>query len=84
MIYSIQMNYKVQFTSTVEANDEGEALTKAREMAENADISDFNFVEELESQIVQQLNSPRQRRENFAVLNDDELFDLDEAPRPIG
>lgn len=76
MIYTIQMNYKVQFTSTIEANDEGEALSKAREMAENADINDFTFVEELESQIVQQINSPRRNNHNLDVGGLDEGFHL--------
>jgi hypothetical protein len=39
-------------TQTIEANDEGEALDKARNLAEEADMNDFVVVEELESQII--------------------------------
>ena len=50
--YTIESTYKVVITHTVEGNDEGEALDKARTMAEEADMEEFVIVEELESQIV--------------------------------
>lgn len=50
--YSIQCNYKAHFIAEVEAEDEGEALNKAREMAEDADISDFTIGAEDEFQIL--------------------------------
>lgn len=50
--YTIELNYRASITQTVEANDEGEALDKARNLAEEADMENFVIVEELESQMV--------------------------------
>ena len=50
--YTIESKYVVTITHSVEANDEGEALDKARNLAEEADMDDFVIVEELESQMV--------------------------------
>lgn len=50
--YTIEINYKASITQTVEANNEGEALDKARTLAEEADMTDFVIVEELESQML--------------------------------
>lgn len=54
MFYTIEFNYNARITETVEANDEGEALDKARSLAEDADIKDFVLTHELESRIVNQ------------------------------
>ena len=51
-LYTIEMNYQATYTAMVEANDEGEALDKARTQAEEADIRDFVINNELESNIV--------------------------------
>ena len=51
MQYTIELKYVATITETVEANDEGEALDKARNLAEEADMDDFVIVEELESQM---------------------------------
>lgn len=50
--YTIELKYIASITETVEANDEGEALDKARNKAEDADLTEFNIVEERESRIV--------------------------------
>ena len=50
--YTIETKYVATITHTVEANDEGEALDKARTLAEEADMEEYVFTEELESQIV--------------------------------
>lgn len=50
--YTIELNYKVSITQTVEANDEGEALDKARNLAEEADMDEFVIIEELETQMI--------------------------------
>ena len=50
--YTIKIEYKAHYMATVEAKDEGEALHKAREMAEEADANDFVLTEENESRIV--------------------------------
>lgn len=50
--YTIELKYIATITETVEANDEGEALDKARNLAEEADMEDFTIIEELESQMV--------------------------------
>lgn len=50
--YTIELNYRATITQTVEANDEGEALDKARNLAEEADMENFVIVEELESQMI--------------------------------
>lgn len=52
--YTIQLNYLATINVTVEGdfNDEGEALSKAREIAEDADINQFSLGEEKESRIL--------------------------------
>ena len=50
--YTIELNYKATITQTVEANDEGEALDKARNLAEEADMEEFVITEELESHMI--------------------------------
>lgn len=54
MNYTIQMNYNAAITVDVDAKDEGEALSKARELAEEADIKEFSICGERESQILRQ------------------------------
>lgn len=50
--YKIQLNYNASIIVEVEAKDEGEALDKARNKAEEADIKQFTICGERESQIV--------------------------------
>lgn len=50
--YTIESKYVVTITHSVEANDEGEALDKARNLSEEADMDEFVISEELESQII--------------------------------
>ena len=50
--YSIRINYTASIVCDVLADNEGEALGKAREIAENSEPSDFTFGSELESQIL--------------------------------
>ena len=50
--YTIELNYKSTIKINVEANDEGEALDKARDIAERADMNEFSIVEELPSRVV--------------------------------
>lgn len=52
--YTIELKYIASITEVVDANDEGEALDKARDKAEDADLSDFTIIEERESRIVNQ------------------------------
>jgi hypothetical protein len=49
------LNYVASIRVSVNGNfkDEGEALAKAREMAEDADINEFNIGNELESRILE-------------------------------
>jgi hypothetical protein len=54
MKYTIQFNYNASIAIDVEAKDEGEALSKAREMAEEADIKEFSTCGEREAQILRQ------------------------------
>jgi hypothetical protein len=55
MIYTIELNYNARITIPVEADDEGSALDKARNIAEEADMSDFILTEEKESRVVGQM-----------------------------
>ena len=48
------MNYNASFTVDVEAEEEGEALDKARDIAEDADIRQFTIGCENESRILTQ------------------------------
>lgn len=50
--YTIQMNYNASIVVDVFANDEGEALDKARDKAEDADIREFTIGSENESRIL--------------------------------
>ena len=52
--YTIQLNYNASIIEEVEAEDEGEALDKARDKAEDADIKQFTICGERESQILRQ------------------------------
>lgn len=52
MIYTIELNFKARIAKTVEANDEGEALEKARTLAEDADMKEFTITEEMESRVL--------------------------------
>ena len=53
MRYKIQCNYNAFITVDVDANDEGEALDKASNYAEDADIRQFSIGEEKESRILE-------------------------------
>ena len=50
--YKIQYNYNASIVVEVDANDEGEALEKGRNIAEEADIKQFTICGEGESQII--------------------------------
>ena len=52
--YTIQLNYNASIIVEVNANDEGEALDKARDKAEDADIKQFTIGNERESKILRQ------------------------------
>ena len=51
-IYTIELNYNARITKTIEATDEGDALEKARTLAEDADMKEFTLTEELVSRVV--------------------------------
>ena len=50
--FRVQLIYKVRTIEEVEANDEGEALAKAREHAEQASLDNFEFIEEEDSKML--------------------------------
>ena len=50
--YTIQYNFDASIVVDVEAKDEGEALEKGRNIAEEADIKQFTICGEREAQIV--------------------------------
>lgn len=52
MIYTIELNYNARYVATVEADNEGDALEKARNIAEEADMKEFTLTNEHESRIV--------------------------------
>jgi hypothetical protein len=56
MQYTIELNYVASIKVTVNGDfrDEGEALDKARDMAEDADMNEFTIGNELESRIIEQ------------------------------
>ena len=51
-LYSIELNYNTSIVLDVEANDEGEAFTKARELAETDPMNRFSITEEHSSRIL--------------------------------
>jgi hypothetical protein len=50
--YTIQYNFNASIVVDVDANDEGEALEKGRNIAEEADIKQFTICGEREAQII--------------------------------
>ena len=52
MVYTIELNYNAKIVKVVEANDEGDALNKARELAEESPIDMFEIADERESSII--------------------------------
>ena len=50
--FTIRLNYDASYTAEVVAENEGEALDKARNMAEDADMKEFVICGERESQIL--------------------------------
>lgn len=50
--YTIELTYIANIIKNVDANDEGEALEKARDLAEESDINEFAIIEERESRIL--------------------------------
>jgi hypothetical protein len=50
--YTIQMNYNASIVVEVYADNEGEALDKARDKAEDADVRQFTIGGEGESKIL--------------------------------
>lgn len=50
--YTIQYNFNASIVVDVDAKDEGEALEKGRNVAEEADIKQFTICGEREAQIV--------------------------------
>ena len=52
MVFTIRCNYNASIVVDVVADNEGDALSKAREMAEEADINEFAICGERESQIL--------------------------------
>lgn len=51
-VYEIELNYNAKIIQVVEAENEGEALDKARDLSEEADRSDFIICDERESRIL--------------------------------
>ena len=50
--YTIQCNFNASYTTEVDAKDEGEALEKARNRAEEEDLKEIVICGERESQIL--------------------------------
>lgn len=50
--YKIQYNYNASIIVDVEAKDEGEALEKGRNIAEESDVKQFTICGEREAQII--------------------------------
>lgn len=53
--YTIRLNYDASITVDVLASDEGEALTKARDFAEDADIRQFTICNESTAEIINRI-----------------------------
>lgn len=50
--YVILVNYDATYVAEVDANDEGDALGKARQMAEEADVREFQIRNEKEARVL--------------------------------
>ena len=53
MAYTSELNQNARIVGNGDANDEGEADEKARNFAEEADMSDFVLTEEKESRVLE-------------------------------
>ena len=53
--FTIELNYNASIVFDVQANDEGEALDKARNLAEECDITDFTLTHENESRVLNRM-----------------------------
>lgn len=51
-LYTVELNFLSNITFDVKAKDEGDALQKARDLAEQAPMSSFSIIEEHRSRIV--------------------------------
>ena len=61
-IYTVELRFNTSITLDVRASDEGDALGKARELAEMAPMTSFHIIDENDSRIVNV--SPLQERRN--------------------
>ena len=50
--YVISVNYDATYVAEVDANDEGDALGKARQMAEEAYVREFQIRNEKEARVL--------------------------------
>ena len=50
--YVISVNYDATYVAEVDANDEGDALGKARQMAEEADVRELQIRNEKEARVL--------------------------------
>jgi hypothetical protein len=51
MLFNVELNYNARITISVDAENEGDALNKARDIADEADMEEFVLTSELESRI---------------------------------
>lgn len=52
MLYNVELTYLANIIKSVDAENEGDALEKARTLAEESDMNEFVIVEERESRIL--------------------------------
>ena len=52
MLFTIELNYNARIIKVVDAEDEGDALEKARQLAEDSDMNEFIITEEKESKVI--------------------------------
>lgn len=52
MKYIVELQYTASIQVSVEADNEGSALDKARDVAEEADMAEFSLISEQESKII--------------------------------
>lgn len=50
--FTIEMTYLATITAVVEAQNEGEALDKARNIAEDADLNEYQLGEERDTRVL--------------------------------
>ena len=81
--YVISVNYDATYVAEVDANDERDALGKARQMAEEADVREFQIRNEKEARVLAR-NEKKKKSCCFSIIIDKGTNPLSKKIHPNG